>query len=109
MYKFITRPDALTALFCMLLALLLPATAVAATSEQPPVPITITSNSAEFARNEDISTYTDDVVLTRGGLTLNGDKLVVKRLSDGTFRAELTGAPVTIHRKPQDKEDEPVN
>lgn len=108
MFRFIICPKSCVRGALMLLVPLLATTTTAIAAEPPPAPITITSNSAEFSRNSDVSTYTDDVVLTRGGLTLNGDKLVVKRLSDGTFRAELSGNPVTLHRTPQSKDDKPV-
>lgn len=65
-------------------------------------PINIHSNNADFAQKTGVSTYTGDVRLTRGGLTLTGDKLVVTRLNQGRshIKAVLTGDPAHIHKQP---------
>lgn len=73
-------------------------------------PIHIQSNNADFTQKSGVSTYTGDVRLTRGGLTLTGDKLVVTRLNQDRSRikAVLTGDPAHIHKKPDADDDEVV-
>jgi lipopolysaccharide export system protein LptA len=69
--------------------------------QQQPLPIHIQADNAELAQKSGKSTYTGNVVLTRGGLTLTGDKLVVTQLNNrNNIRAVLTGAPAHLHKQP---------
>src|SRR5699024_10634111 len=67
------------------------------------------ADHAELSSTHDTSIYTGHVVLERAGLTLTGNKLVVKRLDDDTYRAELTGDPATLEKTPQSGDEEPIN
>jgi len=92
----------------LVLALLLAMPAVMAASDSN-APIHITADHAELLRNENVSTYTGNVILEREDLVLTGNKLVVKRLSDDSYRAELTGSPATLENTPPASEGEPVD
>jgi lipopolysaccharide export system protein LptA len=71
------------------------------TQQQQALPIHIQSNNAELSQKSGQSTYTGDVVLTRGGLTLTGNKLVVTHLKNrNAIRAVLTGSPAHLHKQP---------
>lgn len=71
--------------------------------------IEIQSDTAELDRNAGRSIYRGDVVLTREGLELRGDKLVVTRDGDDRFTAVLTGDPARLHQAPTGPEEAPVN
>lgn len=76
--------------------LVLPATAALAQGDQP---VKIQADQAEIKK--DISTYTGNVRIAQGNITLHGNKLVVKRLPDNAngkkqFRLTLDGHPATI-------------
>jgi|GEM_PF-3192141 len=94
-------------------ALLSVIAATAHAAAPDPSTVTITSDNAEFLRDKDTSIYTGDVVVVRGGLTLNGQHLTVKQLEDGNLRAVLKGQPATFHRIPPQNggssDDKPVN
>lgn len=105
MFRFITRPNRAITAFAMLAMLC--ATAAAA-AERNNAPITITADSAQLSRANNVSSYSGNVVLKRGGLTLTGNKLVVKKLDDGTFRAELTGGPAHLKRTPTSANEQPI-
>ncbi len=93
----------------ILAAILLGFVDAVAYAQQQPMPISIEADDAELSQRDGMSTYTGDVVLTRGGLTLTGNKLVVSRIdSDGSIRAELTGAPTTLDRQAQGADSERV-
>lgn len=95
------RRAALTAGLILLLA------GSSASAQQQALPIRIESNNADLSQQSGVSTYTGHVVLTRGGLTLTGDRLVITRLNDrGNVRAELTGSPAHLEKQPdQDSAD----
>lgn len=78
------------------------ATAVpAATQQKPKLPINIQSNQATFDQKNGKSVYEGAVKLTRGGLTLTGDKLVLTNTRQrGQLHAVLTGSPAQIAKKP---------
>lgn len=79
--------------------LLLPSLTVMAASNKPE-PVTVTADDAQLSKPDNISTYTGNVVVVRGTLTLKGDKLVVSRLQNGEYKAVLTGQPSTLRREP---------
>lgn len=91
-------------IFTLALGLLL--VAGAATAAEQSLPITITSDNAELSRVSNVSTYTGNVVLERGGLTLHGDKLVITRVEPSQYKGVLTGNPATLKRVPQAKDEE---
>ncbi|GAB3679928.1 lipopolysaccharide transport periplasmic protein LptA [Salinisphaera aquimarina] len=113
MYKSPTRPDpsrraaggrrlALALAFGLTLA----STAALA---QKALPIRIESNNADLSQQSGTSTYTGNVVLTRGGLTLTGSRLVITRINDrGNVRAVLTGSPAHLDKQPDRDGDDVV-
>ncbi len=73
------------------------------------LPIQIESNSADFAQKTGVSTYTGNVHLTRGGLTLTGARLVITRINDrGNVKAVLTGNPAHIDKQPDSTSPERI-
>lgn len=114
MFKLPTHPDRrarrapLVAL--ILIAALAPAMAQAADGgDTKQLPINVHSNNADFSQKSGVSTYTGDVRLTRGGLTLTGDKLVVTRVQDRSrVKAVLTGNPAHIDKQPDASDDQVV-
>lgn len=89
--------------------LLLSTIAAAADADGTAPPITIIADSAELSRPDNVSTYTGDVVLTRGGLTLTGNQLTISRLQDDAYRADLTGTPATLKRVSQSQSKPLIN
>lgn len=80
-----------------------------AAAQSKALPINIDANQANYSQQSGVSTYTGDVRLTRGGLTLTGSKLVVSRTNDrGNIRAVLTGAPAHIDKTPDSDSSERV-
>lgn len=91
----------------LVLALMLATSA--AWAQQKPLPIHIESDNADLSQQEGVSTYTGSVVLTRGGLTLTGDKLVITRLNDrGNVKAVLNGSPAHLDKQPDRSGDDVV-
>lgn len=105
MYMFAIPNDYKRRAFAAVLLLLL-ATTTATAADDKALPITITSDTAELSRVTNVSTYTGHVVLVRGGLTLNGDKLVITRVQPSQYEAVLTGNPATLDRQPQAADEE---
>ena len=97
MWKFAINPDprrAVRWLAPLVLALATPAVCAQG------FPIDIEADRAEVSQKTGVSTYTGNVVLTRGPLRLSGSRLTVSRSEDGEIRAELEGEPVQIRREP---------
>ena len=100
MYKSPTRRNRATALLIGF-ALGLSAVAGSAHAQGKPLPIQIQSNDADLSQQRGVSTYTGNVVLTRGGLTLTGNKLVISRINDrGNIKAVLDGQPAKFDKQP---------
>lgn len=106
MYKSPTRRNAWPfAGFWLALALV----AAPAPAQQQPLPIGVEANNADLSRESGVSTYSGNVVLTRGGLTLTGAKLVITRINDrGRIRAELSGSPARMDKQPDREGNEAV-
>lgn len=107
MYMFATNNNAITRLLICAAVALLPAAMAVAASDKPQ-PVTITADDAQLSKPGNVSTYTGNVVIVRGTLTLKGDKLVIHRLKNGEYKAVLTGNPSTLRREPETKADELV-
>ncbi|MES1928321.1 lipopolysaccharide transport periplasmic protein LptA [Salinisphaera dokdonensis CL-ES53] len=107
MYKSPTRRRLRLAATAVLgLALVAGTTAYA---QQKPLPIRIESNDADLSQQDGVSTYTGNVVLTRGGLTLTGYKLVITRINDrGNVKAVLNGSPAKLDKQPDREGDDVV-
>ena len=64
-------------------------------------PIKIQADNADLSQQNNTSTYTGDVRLTRGAMTLTGSKLVINRIDDrNNLKAVLTGAPARLNKQP---------
>lgn len=70
--------------------------------------IEIQADSAELDRAAGQSIYRGDVTLTRGGLELRGDKLVVSRGEDERVTAVLTGDPAHLRQTPVEQGTAPI-
>lgn len=96
----VTRSLAAAAIFAAMGLFAIPS-AHAATKNSKAVPVQIHSDNAELSQDNNKSTYTGNVKLTRAGLTLTGDKLVVTRLKNRShIKAVLTGNPAHIDKQP---------
>lgn len=85
----------------VLIGLLLLAGPALALAQNKALPINIDANQANYSQQSGVSTYTGNVHMTRGGLTLTGNKLVVTRINDrGNIKAVLTGTPAHIDKQP---------
>ncbi|ERJ20615.1 Putative ABC superfamily transport protein [Salinisphaera shabanensis E1L3A] len=105
MYKSPTRHSRIARALAVLALVLAPAAAFA----QQPLPIHIESNNADLSQQRGTSTYTGNVVLTRGGLTLTGNKLVITRINDrGNIKAVLDGSPAKFDKQPDREGDDVV-
>jgi lipopolysaccharide export system protein LptA len=81
----------------------------AAQAQQKALPIHIESNDAVLSQQRGVSTYSGNVVLTRGGLTLTGNQLVITRLNDrGNVKAVLDGDPAKLDKQPDREGDNVV-
>ena len=107
MYKSPTRRRLrLAATLALGLVLMAGTTAFA---QQKALPIHIESNDADLSQQEGVSTYTGNVVLTRGGLTLTGHRLVITRINDrGNVKAVLDGSPARLDKQPDREGDDVV-
>lgn len=82
-----------------------------AANSTPPkqLPIHIQSNHADFSQKTGVSTYTGQVRLTRGELTLTGDKLKVTQIKQRRrIKAVLTGDPAHIDKQPDSSDNQVV-
>jgi lipopolysaccharide export system protein LptA len=78
-------------------------------AQQKSLPIHIESNDADLSQQEGVSTYSGNVVLTRGGLTLTGHRLVITRINDrGNVKAVLDGSPAHLDKQPDREGDDVV-
>lgn len=85
----------------VLLTLAIAVTPTFAAAKKPNLPINIQSNNASFNQNTGRSVYQGNVKLTRGGLTLTGNKLVLTHTRNrGQLHAVLTGSPAHIDKQP---------
>lgn len=90
----------------LLLALMLCLGAASALAASRNDPINIEADSAEL--KEDYSVYTGNVRLTQGGMTINGDRLVVRKQGSGNFTLSLSGRPARIYQPPEAAGAEPI-
>ena len=63
------------------------------------LPVTIKSVKARFEQSNNTATFTKNVVLTRGNLTVKADKLVVYRGKDGGIIKAVATGSVHINKK----------
>lgn len=70
--------------------------------------VEIQADRGELSETRDVSTYTGNVQLTRGPLTMRGDELRIKRdPQSGQIEARLSGTPASATHK-NDQFDTPV-
>lgn len=85
--------------------LLAAATAQALPSDQQQ-PVQLEADQVEIDDQSGVSLYQGNVVLTRGSIRMNADKMTV-RSHDGEFqRVELEGKPATYRWRPAEKGEE---
>ncbi|TVP88176.1 MAG: lipopolysaccharide transport periplasmic protein LptA [Thioalkalivibrio sp.] len=63
-------------------------------AQTPAFPVQITADSAEMDERRGIGTYTGDVVVTRGDITLWADRIVIHAPDRRPMRMEAEGNPV---------------
>lgn len=90
----------------LLIPMLLAATCAAATD---PGRIEIRADTAELDREAGRSVYRGDVVLSRDGLELYGDELVVTRGEGERLTAVLTGDPARLRQIPAGEDGTPIS
>lgn len=78
-------------------------------AQQKPLPIQVEANNADLSQQNGTSTYSGNVVLTRGGLTLTGHTLTITRINDrSNVRAVLEGSPAHLDKRPDREGDDVV-
>ena len=82
---------AAVALYCLLLGAL-PAGVTA--QDTVPLPVQIVADSAEMDDRRGVGTYTGNVVVTRGDLTLRADRIIIYTEERRPLRMEAEGNPV---------------
>jgi len=90
-------------------AIAAPTVVAAQTAALENAPIQVESDRAEFSEDTGTTVFTGAVVLRRGPLVLRGERLVVRRLDDGSFEAALTGSPAQLHREPDAESDNAID
>lgn len=74
---------------------------------RPTGPVTVTATSVDWAKNG-LMVYTGDVKLSSDTLNMDGDRLELEQLSDGHYRAKITGAPAhLLHQGVADDDGQP--
>jgi lipopolysaccharide export system protein LptA len=97
------RPAEIARFAAAWLLLCLPAT-VAGLSADRTQPIYIEADSAVLKEKEGISTYTGNVTLRQGSLSLRGEAMTVYHDGDHIKRVILTGNPATIVQRPEGRD-----
>lgn len=75
-------------------------------------PINIEADRADMA--EEVSTYSGNVRVVQGGVTLRGAQLTVRKMGERTaggedqFQLTLSGGPATIHQEPVNAGEGPI-
>jgi len=73
------------------------------------LPIQVEADNADWSQRSGVSNYNGNVVLTRGGLTLTGGKLTIKRINNRqNVQAELSGSPAHLDKQPDREGDQVV-
>lgn len=86
--------------------------AAAAYAAPRPEPINIEADQADLS--EALSTYSGNVRVVQGGVTLRGSKLTVRKLAqrsargDEQFQLTLSGGPATIVQEPDSADQQPI-
>ncbi len=87
-------------------------TAAAVSAARRPEPINIEADQADMS--EPLSTYSGNVRVVQGGVTLRGGKLTVRKLTERSaggedqFQLTLSGSPATIVQEPVNANEGPI-
>ncbi|WP_038070705.1 lipopolysaccharide transport periplasmic protein LptA [Thioalkalivibrio thiocyanoxidans] len=65
-------------------------------AQQQPLPVEITADHAEMDDRRGVSTYTGDVVVVRGDMTLEADKVYVRSRDRRPYEMEAHGEPARL-------------
>ena len=91
-------------LFLLLLLLLTSGMALAEKADRDK-PIDLEADSLSVNDAKKISTYTGNVILTQGTLTIRADKLIVREDKEGFQHSTSTGNPTTFRQKMEGKDE----
>ena len=93
------------------LALLLASAGSAAQDEArsalPSGPVQVSADHAEW-RNEGLMVYTGNVSLAIEGVVLNGDRLALRQIREGRYRATITGKPAGLQHAARKATEAPI-
>lgn len=86
------------------LALLLAGLPLVAWAQIPALPVQISADRAEMDDRRGIGTYTGNVVVTRGDMTLWADRIVIHAPERRPIRIEAEGNPVRVEARDADNQ-----
>lgn len=73
-------------------------------AQMPALPVQISADSAEMDDRRGIGTYTGNVVVTRGDMTLWADRIVIHAPDRRPARIEAEGKPVRVEARDADNQ-----
>ena len=84
--------------------------AIAQTTDQPLTdgPVTVTADEAEW-RREGVMLYQGNVRLVSGGMELRGQRMELRQIRQGRYKAFLSGGPATLKHQADAADDQPVS
>lgn len=95
----------------LLLLTALPAAIAVAQNDGDPVtltgPVQVSADHAEW-RNEGLMVYTGNVSLATEGMVLSGDRLALRQIREGRYRATITGQPAGLQHAARSADEAPV-
>jgi lipopolysaccharide export system protein LptA len=91
--------------FILPLCLLLASGVAMAEKADRDKPIDLEADSLSVNDAKKISTYTGNVILTQGSLTIHADKLIVREDKEGFQHSTSTGNPTTFRQKMEGKDE----
>lgn len=91
--------------FILPLFLLLASSMAMAEKADRDKPIDLEADSLSVNDAKKISTYTGNVILTQGSLTIHADKLIVREDKEGFQHSTSTGNPTTFRQKMEGKDE----
>ena len=100
------RPLNMRMLAGLAAALLLQGTATALESDKKQ-PTTIDANQMSYSEKSQVNVFSGNVLLTRGSLSIRGDKLTLSENKDGSQFAKIEGSPARFkQQRDSNKKDE---
>jgi lipopolysaccharide export system protein LptA len=91
--------------FILLLLMLLASTLSLAEKADRDKPIDIEADTLTSNDAKKITTYTGNVILTQGTLSIHADKLIVREDAEGFQHSTSTGNPTTFRQKMEGKDE----